>query len=769
MDRADTLVFTNKHMPDHLHSRLSSLEPGPGDSSLDLTLPTSSSDKWIEQGAAQLVKQNTDNDSGRVTTTVVRRTVKDFQWGKSIGEGSYSTVVLATEKETSKKYAVKVLDKRHIIKEKKVKYVNIEKNTLNRLGERDGIIHLFYTFQDEGNLYFVLDYASNGELLSLIKKTGTLNEECTKYYAAQIVDAVEYLHNNGVIHRDLKPENILIDPKMRVQITDFGTAVLLEKEEGAYPLDTQAKSFVGTAEYVSPELLNDKACGKPCDIWAIGCIIYQMISGKPPFKAPNEYLTFQKVCRLQYAFTPGFPSILRDLVKRILVLDPKERATLVSIKAHLFFHDVDWQDHKSIWNTDPPTLVPYKVSAMAMLPFAEAARRISTSDSELSVRRPVSQPSKSSPNLSEKAVPPKGRRTVSSPKPATDLIPGTNISRPQGIRTLTEKRQVKGPEKKQTEKRFDKIQKEVQTENKHSKTGAKYDHRKQEKQVQVPPMTSVDLQWVQWLKHSDERIMRVGHVIVSVKSTDAFEKEYKGLLADSPLDYASRPGSSSSASLLSQVANGNHPGLRSKGSMSLPHVSEDQGIVVSENDNKDEQEEERKGLGIFKKMFAVGSVTNSRTLVITSFGRALTFSEDEAKQLRTEVDLTNSNVRFKEVVGRSRSPKGIFAIETHRITFVFEVEKPEVPQWTTTLAQSRLLERDRLERLAYEDDKPGYAGTRTRGEAAAAAAMLATSPKEKPMKETSPQLGRSSFEGERTLPKLVTQMNSRFLARSHRR
>ncbi|ODV97044.1 hypothetical protein PACTADRAFT_29183, partial [Pachysolen tannophilus NRRL Y-2460] len=244
----------------------------------------------------------------------------DFKFGKSLGEGSYSTVILATDKTTDKNYAIKVLDKRHIIKEKKVKYVNIEKNTLNRLGKRNGIIHLYFTFQDESSLYFVLDYAPNGELLTLIKKFGSMNEECVRYYGAQVLDGVKYMHDNGVIHRDLKPENILIDSQMRAQITDFGTAKLLEKDEnGRYPSDARAKSFVGTAEYVSPELLNDKYAGKACDIWAYGCIIYQMIAGKPPFKATNEYLTFQKVCKLQYAFTAGFPAVLRDLVKKILV------------------------------------------------------------------------------------------------------------------------------------------------------------------------------------------------------------------------------------------------------------------------------------------------------------------------------------------------------------------------------------------------------------------------------------------------------------------
>ncbi|ODV64269.1 PDPK1 family serine/threonine-protein kinase, partial [Ascoidea rubescens DSM 1968] len=264
------------------------------------------SDDWEEKGAAQLIKTIKSSD-GKSITRIIRRSVKDFEFGKTLGEGSYSTVKLSLDKNTSKYYAIKILDKRHIIKEKKVKYVTIEKDALNRLSSiksqnayPNGIVKLYFTFQDENCLYFVLDYASNGELLSLIKKYGSLNENSTRYFAAQIIDALEFMHNNGVIHRDLKPENILLDSYNRVEITDFGTAKLLLKDPTTdlYPKDTKAYSFVGTAEYVSPELLNDKYSGKPSDIWSFGCILYQLIAGKPPFKATNEYLTFQQVMKI---------------------------------------------------------------------------------------------------------------------------------------------------------------------------------------------------------------------------------------------------------------------------------------------------------------------------------------------------------------------------------------------------------------------------------------------------------------------------------------
>lgn len=128
-----------------------------------------STEEWKERGAANIIKTETDAN-GRVSTRVIKKGVQDFELGRTLGIGSYSTVVSATDKQNQKSYAIKILDKRHIIKEKKVKYVDIEKNTLHRLGDHPGIVSLYYTFQDESSLYFVLDFAANGELLSLIKK-----------------------------------------------------------------------------------------------------------------------------------------------------------------------------------------------------------------------------------------------------------------------------------------------------------------------------------------------------------------------------------------------------------------------------------------------------------------------------------------------------------------------------------------------------------------------------------------------------------------------
>ena len=335
--------------------------------------PAASSEEWQDRGAYVGIRHEIDS-TGQPVQKYIKKGVKDFHFGRALGDGSYSTVLAATDRQTLQEFAIKVLDKGHIIKEKKVKYVNIEKDTLNRLKNHPGVIRLHYTFQDERSLYFVLDICTGGELLGVLKKMTTFNEECTRFYGAQILDTIDYMHSRGVIHRDLKPENVLLDEQMHVKVTDFGTAKILkipkQKQEGVNGSDTstaqdpldgadenRANSFVGTAEYVSPELLTEKNACKASDLWAFGCIIYQLLAGRPPFKAGNEYQTFQKIVALDYQFPQGFPPSARDLVERLLVLDPARRLSIDHVKNHEFFHGIVWG--RELWRQKAPRLKSY--------------------------------------------------------------------------------------------------------------------------------------------------------------------------------------------------------------------------------------------------------------------------------------------------------------------------------------------------------------------------------------------------------------------------
>ncbi|KAJ6593690.1 kinase-like domain-containing protein [Mycena capillaripes] len=278
--------------------------------------------------------------------------LQDFQFGRTLGEGSYSTVKLGTSRVDGKQYAIKVITKSHLIRAQKVETASAERKALIRLHGHPGIVSLYHAFQDEWSLYFVIDLAANGEMQSLISRLGSLSTRCARYYAAQIADAMEYMHSKDVIHRDLKPENLLLDDAFRIKITDFGTGKVLEN--GA----ERATTFVGTAQYQAPELLELKETTKSSDYWAFGCVVYQMIAGRFTFNDRSDYLTWQKVKKVEYEFPSGFDEQAKDLVQKLLVHDPLKRLGAgprgslndpSALKSHEFFTSIIWT---SLW-TDP--------------------------------------------------------------------------------------------------------------------------------------------------------------------------------------------------------------------------------------------------------------------------------------------------------------------------------------------------------------------------------------------------------------------------------
>ncbi|KAG1464331.1 hypothetical protein G6F46_006591 [Rhizopus delemar] len=288
-----------------------------------------------------------------------RRIVTDFEYGDIIGEGSYSTVLVGRDKKSGKLYAVKRLDKAHIVKNNKVKYVMIERDALSKMNH-PGIVKLYWTFKDNRSLYFVLDLAKNGELYSFIRRLAPFDLKTAQFYAAEILLAIEHVHKQGVIHRDIKPENILIDDNMHIKLTDFGSAKILSSGEATEEENNivGSRSFVGTAEYVSPELLASEPVSKEADYWAFGCVIYQMLSGKSPFKATTDYLIFQKIKNLEYTIPNEFPPAAKDLIQHLLVSNPAERLSIEAIKSHTFFEGVDWE---GIFESTAPSTLKEKM------------------------------------------------------------------------------------------------------------------------------------------------------------------------------------------------------------------------------------------------------------------------------------------------------------------------------------------------------------------------------------------------------------------------
>lgn len=305
----------------------------------------------------------------KTSKTPPKKCAKDFKFGKLIGEGSFSMVYLAKDIHSNRECAIKVCEKSHIMREKKQKAIMREKQIMNILNSNPSplFIQLFCTFQDANRLYFVMNYAKGGELLPYIARVGSFDVSCTQFYAGEMLLALEHLHRLNIVHRDFKPENILFNEAMHIQVTDFGSAKVGKDEgtgEGTEKEEKEGRknSFVGTAQYVSPEMLKGKNALPLSDIWAWGCIIYHMLAGLPPFRAPNEFLVFQKIMKLEYDFPDGFPSNGKDLIQKLLVLEPMQRigstdkAGYPSIKQQEFFKGLHWEN---LHEQTPPRILPY--------------------------------------------------------------------------------------------------------------------------------------------------------------------------------------------------------------------------------------------------------------------------------------------------------------------------------------------------------------------------------------------------------------------------
>eukprot|EP01114_Cavostelium_apophysatum_P008622 TRINITY_DN2123_c0_g1_i1.p1 TRINITY_DN2123_c0_g1~~TRINITY_DN2123_c0_g1_i1.p1 ORF type:complete len:677 (+),score=141.54 TRINITY_DN2123_c0_g1_i1:144-2174(+) len=271
-----------------------------------------------------------------------KRTAVDFEFGDVLGEGAFGEVRRAKEIKTGQEFAVKMLNKKHILSSKKEKYVHTERNIFNSLSHPN-TVKLWYTFQDPTNLYYVLELCPNGDLASSIKKLGRFPEECARFYAAEIISGLEHMHSKGIVHRDLKPDNVLLDPQYHAKLTDFGTSKIIGSEQRA-----RSESFCGTEAYVSPELLHDEDpfASKASDLWALGVIIYQMLVGKLPFKGETQFQTFEKIKKREFSFPSEDPlsDAAKDLINQLLTIDPEERIgqNYQSLKQHPFFAGLDF-------------------------------------------------------------------------------------------------------------------------------------------------------------------------------------------------------------------------------------------------------------------------------------------------------------------------------------------------------------------------------------------------------------------------------------------
>ncbi|CAI2355564.1 unnamed protein product [Caenorhabditis sp. 36 PRJEB53466] len=319
-----------------------------------------------------------------------RRSATDFTFSRTLGEGAYSSVFRCMENESTAEFAIKVIQKSHVLRHQKMDAIIREKNILQYLTQtclsHPFICQLYTSFHDNDQIYFVMGLVEGGDLSESLSHFGSFDVPTTRFFASEILTGLRFLHEHKIVHRDMKPENILIKTDGHIVIADLGSAQAMNElvlsREG-FTVDNQANNnklalspplthrnysddeeengtrrttFVGTALYLSPEMLADGDIGAQTDIWGLGCIIFQCLAGQPPFRAVNQYHMLRKIKELDYSFPEGFPNGGRELLKQILVADPSVRLNSDNLMVHPFFKGVDWEN---ITINIPPILHAY--------------------------------------------------------------------------------------------------------------------------------------------------------------------------------------------------------------------------------------------------------------------------------------------------------------------------------------------------------------------------------------------------------------------------
>jgi serine/threonine protein kinase len=246
--------------------------------------------------------------------------IEDFELLKVIGKGSFGKVMQVMKKDTQRIYALKTIRKQHIISRSEVTHTLAERSVLAQINN-PFIVPLKFSFQSPEKLYLVLSFVNGGELFHHLQKEQRFDINRSRFYAAELLCALECLHGFGVIYRDLKPENILVDYVGHIALCDFGLCKLDMKDED------KTNTFCGTPEYLAPELLHGQGYTKAVDWWTLGVLLYEMLTGLPPFYDENTNEMYRKILAEPLHF-PGpdvVPPAARDLLTRLLDRDATRR------------------------------------------------------------------------------------------------------------------------------------------------------------------------------------------------------------------------------------------------------------------------------------------------------------------------------------------------------------------------------------------------------------------------------------------------------------
>ncbi|KAH0786026.1 AGC family protein kinase [Histomonas meleagridis] len=269
-----------------------------------------------------------------------KMTVEDFDILRVLGRGTYGKVQLVRLKSTGQLFAMKSMSKRVLAENDQLDQIITERSILLRC-RHPFLVGAHYAFQTQAKLYMILDYVPGGELFGRLKDETTFSESRVRLYAAEIALAIGHLHSMGVIYRDLKPENILIDMQGHIRITDFGLA----KEVAG---DNTTTTFCGTPEYLAPEMLQRQSYTKAVDWWSFGVLIFEMLTGLPPFYDENVNSMYRAILNDNIDFPSSMSADATDFISKLLDRNVETRLgsserDVEDVKAHPFFSSLDWK------------------------------------------------------------------------------------------------------------------------------------------------------------------------------------------------------------------------------------------------------------------------------------------------------------------------------------------------------------------------------------------------------------------------------------------
>ena len=258
--------------------------------------------------------------------------ISDFTILKELGAGSYGRVILVQHKITQAKYAIKCIDKRNKVNIEEKPYFRREIEIMYRV-HHPNVVKLFGHFEDNKYCYFIMEYIPGGNVYNLVPKNGyrTVPIQTIASIMKDVISAVYFLHHMSppIIHRDIKPENVVLDQNMKAKLTDFGWSNYMQG-------DMKRTTVCGTPVYLAPEIINNRGHDEKVDIWCIGVLLFELLTGISPFQGFDVQTIKYNINRLNIAWQKNMDRDAVDLIKRILKYNPEERISLENMLLHPF-------------------------------------------------------------------------------------------------------------------------------------------------------------------------------------------------------------------------------------------------------------------------------------------------------------------------------------------------------------------------------------------------------------------------------------------------